>query len=100
MRCPRTRKKNEGIEFGCDAGELEKKRKGSNLCAMLANPEQKEGIESRRDARKPESKQRDQIWAQFSSTRNKMKGSNLSAMLENPKRKEGSESPRNAIETE
>ena len=55
------KKKNEGIESGCNAGELEKKMKGSNLCAMLENPEQKEGIESGRDARKPDSKQRDQI---------------------------------------
>ena len=47
-----------GIEFERDAGEPEKKRKGSNLCVMPENPKQKKGIESRRDAREPESKQR------------------------------------------
>ena len=41
-------KQNEGIEFGCDAGEPEIK---------------KEGIEFGRNAREPESKQRDRIRA-------------------------------------
>ena len=64
-------KQNEGIEFGHDAGELEKKQrdqirercqitrnktKGSNLGAMTENLKQNEGIESRSDTREPETK--------------------------------------------
>ena len=47
-------KQNEGIKSGRDAGEPEKKRKGSNLGAMQDNPKQKEGIESGNDSREPE----------------------------------------------
>ena len=81
--------------------------KGSNLGAMLGNPNQnkgikygrdvrepkikKEGIESRRDAREPRTKQRDQIRMRCWRTRNKRKGSNLRAMLEDPKQNKGIE---------
>ena len=52
---------NKGIESGCDAGEPEIKRKGSNLGEMQENPKQKEGIKSWRNAIEPETKGRDRI---------------------------------------
>ena len=67
---------------------------------MLENSKQMEGIESRRDAREPESKQRDLIEERCSRTRKKTKGSNQGAMPENPKQKKGIESGPNAREPE
>ena len=63
--------------------------KGSNPGAMLENLKQNEGIESRRDAREPKSKQRGRIWARCLRTQNKRKGLNPGAMSENPKQKKG-----------
>ena len=67
---------NKGIESRRDVIELEIKN---------------EGIESGHDAREPESKQRDRIWARCPRTRNKTKGSNPGGMPKNPKQKEGIE---------
>ena len=67
---------------------------------MLENPKQNEGIESGRDAREPETKQRDRIQARCWRTRNKTKGSNLSVMLENPKQNKGFKFDRDAGEPE
>ena len=83
---------------------------------MLENPNQKKHIksgrdvrelkiknkciESRHNAKEPESKQRDLIWARCPRTRNKMKGSNPCTMLKNPKQKEGTESGHDAEEPE
>ena len=75
-------------------------KKGSNPGTMPENLKKKEGIESRHNAREPETKQRDRIRAQCQRTRNKRKGSNLGAMLENPKQNEGIESEHNAREPE
>ena len=64
---------------------------------MPKNPNKKKGIESGRDVAEPETKGRDQIWAQ----RQKQKeGSNLGPMPENPKKKERIESGGNAREPE
>ena len=61
------------------------KRKVSNLDAILENSKQKEGIESRRDAREPEIKR---------------KGMNLTEMTENTNQNKGIESGRDAGEPE
>ena len=70
------------------------KTKGLNPGAMLENPKQKEGIESKCDAKEPVSKGQDLIWAQCTRTRIKIKGSNLGAIPENLKEREGIESER------
>ena len=62
--------------------------KGSNLGVMPENPKKNEGIESRRNARKPEIKGRDNIRARCRRTRNKSKGKNPITILENPKQNE------------
>ena len=76
---------------------------------MPENPKQKVGIESRSNAREPETKQRNQIWVPCQRTQNermesnlgnKMKGTNPGAMPKNPKQKEGIESGRDAGEPE
>ena len=56
---PENPKQNKGIESGCNAGEPEIKRKGSNPGAMLENPKQNEGIEcvqSRKEGAMPQFK--------------------------------------------
>ena len=68
---------NKGIECGHDAREHEI---------------EKEGIESRSNARELDTKLRDRIRARYRRTRNKRKGLNLGTMLENPERREGIES--------
>ena len=68
--------------------------------AMTENPKQNEGIESGRNPREPESKQRDRIWARCPRTQNKTNGSNPGAMQENPKQNEGIESGRDVGEPE
>ena len=67
---------------------------------MPENPKQKEGIESRSNARELESKQMDRIWARCPRTQNKTKGLNLGAMAENLNQNKEIESGRNAREPE
>ena len=84
MRCLRTRNKTKQLSPG----------------VMSENPEHKEQIESRCNAREPKSKGRVLIWAQCQRTRLKTKGSNLRAIQENPKQSEGIESERDVGESE
>ena len=74
--------------------------KGSNPSLMPENQKQKEGIESGRDAKEPETKRREQIQEGCLRTRNKTNGSNPGAMPENPKQNEGIVSGRDVKELE
>ena len=65
---PENTKERQGIVSGRDAEEPEKRRKGSNLVAMLENSNQNKGIKSEHDAGEHEIKGRDQIKAQCQRT--------------------------------
>ena len=83
-RCRRTR----NITKGSNPGEMPenlKQNEGSNRGAMSENLKQKEKIESGRNTGEPETKGRDQIWAQCQRTQIKIKGSNLGEISENPR---------------
>ena len=67
---------------------------------MPENPKKNEGIESRRYAGEPETKEGIRILARCRRNKNKRRDSNPSAMLENPKQNEGIKSGHDAGEPE